>query len=136
MGTKRIRQSVETKCGDKVWRQGVSAKHPLKPTLNLALNRYTPPAYSSAAQSGEDIPVCARRQRMKRARNANEGATALTGGTVRFPCAYSWQTGMSAPQYHAPSLQPARDGLALCLRALVVRFAESLTLSGWMKRTD
>ena len=42
-------------------------------------------------QSGADIPVCARRQRMKRAQNATEGATTLPGGTVRFPC--SWQTG-------------------------------------------
>ena len=49
METKRIRQGVGTKCGDeayptkrgdKVRGQGVSAKHPLKPTLNLTLNRH------------------------------------------------------------------------------------------------
>ncbi len=33
--------SLSTKCGDKVWRQGVSAEHPLKPKLNLTLKRHT-----------------------------------------------------------------------------------------------
>jgi hypothetical protein len=48
LGDKLRRQGVETRCGDKVWRQGASAEHTLKPFLNLTLNRHTPPAFSFA----------------------------------------------------------------------------------------
>jgi hypothetical protein len=43
VGKKCVDEAYPTKCGDKVWRQSASVQHPLKPTLNLTLNRHAPP---------------------------------------------------------------------------------------------